>query len=121
MTTCTPLPASAFRIDRQRRDQRLALAGAHLGDLAVVQHHAADQLHVEGPHADGAARRLARRGEGLGEDLVERLAGDEPGTQRIRARTQCLVTLRRKCIGELVCLLDAFRVLAQQALVTAAE
>ncbi len=105
----------------QRRDQGLALAGAHLGDLAVVQHHAADQLHVEGPQADGAARRLARRGKGFGKDLVERLAGDEPGTQRVRARTQCLVALGRECVGELVGLLDAFRVLAQQALVTAAE
>ncbi len=86
-----------------------------------MQHHAADQLHVEGPHADGAARRLAGGGEGLGEDLVERLAGDEPGAQRVRARTQSLVALRRERVGELVRLLDAFRVLAQQALVTAAE
>ncbi len=115
------LAGQRVQVHRQRRDQRLAFAGAHLGDLAVVQHHAADQLHVEVAHAEGAARRFAGSGEGLGQDLVERLTGDEPGTQRIGARTQSLRTLRGKCVGELARLPDAFRVLAQQALVTAAE
>ena len=107
--------------DGQRGDQGLALAGAHLGDLAVVQHHAADELHVEGPHADGTARRFAGGGECLGQDLVERLAGDEPGAQRVGARTQPLIAFRGKCVDELVRLLDAFRVLPQQSLVTTAE
>jgi hypothetical protein len=51
--------------------QRLALAGAHLGDGAVVEHHAADQLHVEVPHAHRPARRLAHEGEGLGQQIVQ--------------------------------------------------
>ncbi len=62
------------QVGRQRRHQRLALAGAHLGDLAVVQHHAADQLHVEVAHAERALARLAHHGEGLGQQLVERRA-----------------------------------------------
>src|ERR1043165_6492053 len=40
-------PGQRVEIDRKRRDQRLAFAGLHLGDLAFVQDHAADQLHVE--------------------------------------------------------------------------
>jgi hypothetical protein len=51
------LAGQRVEVDRQRRHQRLALAGAHLGDLAVVQHHAADELDVEVPHA--AARACA--------------------------------------------------------------
>ena len=47
-------------IGGQRGDERLAFAGLHLGDLAVVQHHAADQLHVVVAHA-AATRRPASR------------------------------------------------------------
>ena len=54
----------------QRRDQRLALAGLHLGDPALVQDDAADQLDVEVAHPEGPLHRLARRGEDLGQDLV---------------------------------------------------
>ena len=79
------LAGERIQVDGQRRDQRLALAGAHLGDLAVVQHHAADQLHVEGAQAHGAARRLARGRKGLGQDVVERLAGDEPRAEAVGA------------------------------------
>jgi hypothetical protein len=68
VTTCTPLPGSALRY-RQRGDQGLALAGAHLGDLALVQHHAADQLHVEVAHAEHAraASRTVAKASGLPE------------------------------------------------------
>ena len=59
---------SEFEVDRQGRHQRLALAGAHLGDLAVVERHAADQLDVEVAHLQRALARLAHRGEGLGQD-----------------------------------------------------
>ena len=43
-----------IEIHRQRGDQGLALAGAHLGNLTAMQHHAADQLHIEMPHAQHA-------------------------------------------------------------------
>ena len=59
-------------IDRQRGDQRLAFAGLHLGDLAFVQHHAADQLHVEMALAERALAGLAHGGEGRHQDVVER-------------------------------------------------
>jgi len=54
----------------QRRRQRLALAGLHLGDLAVVQHHAAHQLHVEVAHAQGALRRFSDYCESFGQQLL---------------------------------------------------
>ncbi len=42
--------ADRIEIGRQRCDQGLALTGAHLGDVAIVQHHAADQLNIERSH-----------------------------------------------------------------------
>ena len=68
-----PVPRQRVQIAGQRRHQRLALAGLHLADLALVQHHAADQLHVEVPHLHRAPPRLAHHGERLGQYLVQRL------------------------------------------------
>ena len=68
-----------IQIDRQRGGQRLALTGAHLGDLAGIQHHGAQHLHVEVTHAQDALRALATDCKGLGQDgvqhVVHRLAG----------------------------------------------
>jgi hypothetical protein len=58
----------------ERGDQRLALAGLHLGDLPGVQHHPADQLHVVVAHPERALARLARDGEGRDQDVLERRA-----------------------------------------------
>ena len=52
---------------RERRRERLALAGLHLGDVAAVDRHAADQLHVEVAHAHRALAGLAHDREGLGQ------------------------------------------------------
>src|SRR5690606_16195658 len=68
------LALQGIEVARQGGDQGLALAGAHLGDLAHVQHHAADQLHVVVAHAQHAHAGLAAHGEGLGQHLVQRLA-----------------------------------------------
>ena len=78
------LAGERVQIGGQRRDERLAFARLHLGDLAAVQHHAADQLHVEVPHVQRAAAGFADDGEGLRQQVVERLALGEAlrGTRR---------------------------------------
>ncbi len=65
------LAGERVEIDRQRRDQGLAFAGLHLGDLALVQDHAADELHVEMALAEGALGGLAHGGEGRHQEVVE--------------------------------------------------
>ena len=60
--------------DGERGGQRLALAGLHLRDRAAVQDHAADHLDVEVAHLERAPRHLADEREGLGQQVVERLA-----------------------------------------------
>ena len=67
-------------IDRQRRDQRLAFAGLHLGDAALVQDHAADELHVEMALPERALGGLAAGGEGLDQDVVERWRPRRPAS-----------------------------------------
>jgi hypothetical protein len=51
--------AQGIQVDGKGSDEGLALTGLHLGDLALVQDDAADQLNVEGTHLEGAARGLA--------------------------------------------------------------
>ena len=78
-------------VARQRGDERLALARAHLGDLAVVEGHRADQLHVEVAQAQRAHARLAHRGEGLGQHRLELLALRDALLVRGRERAQRVV------------------------------
>ncbi len=68
------LAGQRIEIDREGRHQRLAFAGLHFGDVALVQHHAADQLHVEMALAEGALGRLPDRGEGGNQNVVQGLA-----------------------------------------------
>ena len=72
------LAVERVEIGGQGGDQRLALAGDHLGDRPGVEHHAADQLHVVVPHAEKATPPFAADGEGLHEEVVECLAGRQP-------------------------------------------
>ena len=78
------LARQCIEIDRQRRDKRLAFARAHLGDAAVMQAYAADELHVEMAHAEHAPRALAHDRECLGQDVIKRLALCEPLAELVR-------------------------------------
>ncbi len=87
------LAFEGIEVDGKGRNQRLAFAGSHLGDLAVVQDHAADELDVEMPQAKRAPRCFAHRGEGGYQQIVERGAVgqllaefDGPGRQSLVAQ-----------------------------------
>ena len=60
-----------IEIHRKRGDQRLAFTGLHLGDFALVQDNATDELHVEVPHLQHAPASLARNRKRFGQNLVE--------------------------------------------------
>ena len=62
------------QIGRQRRGEGLAFTRLHLGDAVGVQHHAADQLHVEVTHAEHPAGGLTYGGERFRQQLLKRLA-----------------------------------------------
>ena len=65
------LARQGIEVHRESCDQGLALAGAHLGNLAAVQHHAADQLHIEVTHAQHALAGLAHHGKGFGLQIIQ--------------------------------------------------
>ena len=73
MTTWTPRPVIAFRIAASGADERLALAGPHLGDPTLVQDGATDELDVEQAHAEGPLHGLAGHREDLGQHVVHGL------------------------------------------------
>ncbi len=68
------LAGQRIEVGGQRGDQGLALAGAHFGNLALVQHRGADQLHVEVAHPQHAPAGLAHHRERFRQQAVERLA-----------------------------------------------
>ena len=78
VTRWTPGPGERVEVERLGRDERLALAGLHLGDVALVEDDAAHHLHLEQLDLTVAAEGLAHRGERLEEQLLERLAVLEP-------------------------------------------
>ena len=88
------LAGERVQIHREGGDERLAFAGAHLGDGALVQHHSADQLDVEMPLLERSFGGLAHRGEGGNEQVVQGLAGRELRAERLRLAAQLLVVER---------------------------
>ena len=90
-------PAGQRVEDRgQRRDEGLALAGPHLGDLALVEDRAADELDVEVAHPERPLHGLAGHREDLGQDLVEGVL------ERARSRAcgaPCVSSRRRSRSG----------------------
>jgi hypothetical protein len=84
-------PGKRIEIDRQGRHQRLAFAGLHLGDTALVQDHAADELHVEMPLPQGPFRSLATGGEGLDQNVVQARSVRDLLPERVGARPQRVV------------------------------
>ncbi len=108
------LAGERVEIDGQRGDQRLAFAGLHLGDLALVQHHAADQLHVEVALAERALGGFANRGEGRHEEVVKRGALGKLAAEVIGAQLQLIVAQPGDVLLQRIDRLDA-RVVAPHA------
>jgi len=115
------LAGERIQVHRQGPDQGLALAGAHFGDLAVVQDHAADQLDVVVAHAEHALRGLAHHRESLRQQGVEAFALLDARLELRRLGLQLgiaeLLHLRFKRVDLLLDLLVAL----EQAFVTTAE
>ena len=68
------LSGESIQIGGQHGHEGLAFAGLHLGDTALVEHDAADQLHAEGFHSQNTPCRLTGGGEGFGKKTVQRFS-----------------------------------------------
>jgi hypothetical protein len=78
------LSTKGVEVGRHRGDERLALAGAHLGDLAAVQGPGTDHLDVVMALTEHPLGGLAHDGEGLRFEVVERLPVVESGPELVR-------------------------------------
>ena len=85
------LAADAVEVGRERRDQRLALAGLHLRHPPEVQCRTAHQLHVEVALADDPLGGLAHDRERLDGQVVELGAVGQALAELGGLRLQCLV------------------------------
>ncbi len=90
------LAGERVEIDGQSGDQRLAFAGAHLGDRALVQHEASDELDVEVALFERAFGRLAHRRERRRGEIFEGRAGGQRGAEFLGLAPQLLVAQRRE-------------------------
>lgn len=86
-----PFTRQSIQIDRQGGDQRLTLAGTHFGNLAIMQHHAADHLHVEVAHVQDPLSDLADHGKRLRHQVIEFFTLLKPGSELIRLGPQLLI------------------------------
>jgi hypothetical protein len=89
-------------VDTRRCDggERLALAGCHLGELAVVQHEPGEDLHVERPHREDAIRGFTYERERLAHGGVGRpFAAAHLGEQRPCALMQRVVKNRAQVLA----------------------
>ena len=68
------LARQGVQIGGKGRHQRLALAGFHFGDVALMQEDPALQLHIEGAQTQGAPGGLAAVGERLGQHVIQTFA-----------------------------------------------
>src|SRR5712692_11080349 len=68
------LSRERVQVQGQAGDQRFALTGLHLSDLALVEDDASYELDVEVPEADRSAACLAAERERLDQQLVEVMA-----------------------------------------------
>ncbi len=115
------LAGERVEVDRQGRNQRLALAGLHFGNPAFVQHHPAGQLHVEMALAERALGGLPHGRERRHQDVVERLAVRELFPERLGARAQRLVRELLELLLQRVDRRHARHVALDAAIVGAAE
>src|SRR5262249_50932286 len=108
-------------IYRKRRNQRLAFAGLHFGDLALMQDHAADQLNVEMALTERALRSLPDGGEGGNQYVVERGAMGDLLLELLGTRLQRVVGKRFQLCLEGIDLANPGQMAADASLVGGSE
>jgi len=115
------LAGQRIQVHRQRGGQRLAFAGAHFGDLAVVQRHAAEHLYVEMTHLHDALGALAHRCKGFRQQGVERFALGHAVLELLRLGAQCVVAELLELGFERIDAFHRLAILLEQPIVATAE
>ena len=90
------LAGERIEINRGRGDERLALAGAHFGDCALVQHQPAHELDIEVTLLERPLRGFAHSGERWRNEIIQRLAGLEFRPELLCLGAQLIVAQGRE-------------------------
>jgi len=72
------LAFQSIQIDWKCRHKRFPFAGGHFGDLPLVKHETAQNLHIKVPHLGCPYRGFTHHGKSFGENIIERGAFREP-------------------------------------------
>ena len=117
------LAGNGIQIGGQGRHQRFALAGPHFRNFAEMQHHAANQLHVEMAHPQHPLARLAHYRERFRQQVFQTLALTIRVTlfEFIRLRPQRLVRERGNACFQRVNAAYRLGILFNQPVIAAAE
>jgi len=115
------LAGQGVEIGCQGGHQGLALTGAHLGDLALVEGHAANHLHIKMAQAQGATGGLPHGGKGLRQQLVEGCTLLQALAEFAGFVQQLAIVEPLHCFFEFIDQLDVFAHALENALVFAAE
>ena len=81
----------SIQINGQGGDERFTFAGLHLGDVALMENHAANKLDVEVALAEGPLRGFANCRKRGNKQIVQRRAFLEPLAEQIGACPELLV------------------------------
>ena len=95
-----------IEVGGQRGHQGLTLPGAHLCNLALMQHHTADQLHIEVPQPEHPVARFAHHGKSLGQQCVDSLSICQALPELVRPGSQLGIIQCLHVIGHGIDLLD---------------
>ena len=109
------------QVGRKGGDERLALAGPHLGDMALVERDATDELDVEVTHLEGTPSRLAHDRECLGKERFHRLALSDPGAEDVGLRAKLGVGERSQACLQRIGAFDGLAHPAQLPIVASAD
>ena len=115
------LAGQGIEVHGQGGGQGFALAGAHFGNFALVQGHAAHELHVKVAHFHDALGAFAHHRKSLGQDGVQGFASGYAGFELGGFATQGLV---RQALQRRLQRIDAGHggtVLLEQAVVAASK
>ena len=114
-------PREGVQVHRQGGGERLAFAGTHFCDSAVVQGNTALKLNVEMTHLQRALARFAHRGVGLRQQHVEGFALAKTFAQLRSSGLQRGIVKRLEFTFQYIDLLDNPSVLLEQSVVAATE
>ena len=115
------LRRQSIEIDSKRCRKRLAFTGSHFSNFAVIEHHAADELHIKVPHAEHAAACLAHNSKGLWQQMLQILALGKSVSKFRSFGSKLIIAELLHGWFKLVDFCAAFAILLHEPVIAAAE